>query len=120
MHFRIRLVRNILFQGLALTQVVQADVGCNAVDRSVKTVFESESAERTKGFEEGLLENFTRLFAISQHVERQSQDVPIMPSDQLLKCFTISVLCLLDKEFLVFRLVNSLCGPFQYSFHGHG
>ena len=41
-----------------------------------------------------------------------------MPSDQLLKCFTITTLSLLDEQFLVFRFVYSLCGPFQYSFHG--
>ena len=43
-----------------------------------------------------------------------------MPSDQLLKCFTITTLGLFDELLFVFRLVNSLCGPFQYSFHGHG
>ena len=43
-----------------------------------------------------------------------------MPSDQLLKCLTITTLGLLDQDFLVFRFVNSLCGPFQYGFHGHG
>jgi len=66
------------------------------------------------------LENFSRLFAISQHVERQSKDVPVMPSDQLLKCFTITTLSLLDQQFLIFRFVYPLCGPFQYSFHGYG
>jgi hypothetical protein len=29
-------------------------------------------------------------------VERQSQDVPVMPSDQLLKGFTITILRLFD------------------------
>src|SRR5262249_34666623 len=43
-----------------------------------------------------------------------------MPSDQLLKCLTIAALGLFDKDFLVVRFVNSLCGPFQYGFHGHG
>ena len=42
-----------------------------------------------------------------------------MPSDQLLKCLTITALGLLYEELLVFRLVNSLCGPFQYGFHGY-
>ena len=42
-----------------------------------------------------------------------------MPSDELLKCFTITILCLLDKQLFVVGLVNSLCGPFQYSFHGY-
>jgi len=42
-----------------------------------------------------------------------------MPSDQLLKCFTVTSLSLLDKMLLIFRLMNSLCGPFQYSFHGY-
>lgn len=43
-----------------------------------------------------------------------------MPSDQLLKCLTITALSLLDQQFLIFRFVYSLCGPFQYSFHGYG
>ena len=42
-----------------------------------------------------------------------------MPSDKLLKCFTITILRLLDEQFLIFGLVNSLCGPLQYSFHGY-
>jgi hypothetical protein len=29
-------------------------------------------------------------------------------------------LSLLDEQFLVFRFVYPLCGPFQYSFHGYG
>jgi hypothetical protein len=29
-------------------------------------------------------------------------------------------LSLLDQQFLIFRFVYSLCGPFQYSFHGYG
>ena len=43
-----------------------------------------------------------------------------MPSDQLLKCFTVTTLRLLDEKLLILRLVSSLCGPFQNSFHGHG
>ena len=43
-----------------------------------------------------------------------------MPSDQLLKCFTITTLGLFNQKFVVFRFVNSLYGPFQYGFHGHG
>ena len=43
-----------------------------------------------------------------------------MPSDQLLKCFTITTLSLLDEQFLIFRFVYPLCGPFQYCFHGYG
>ena len=43
-----------------------------------------------------------------------------MPSDQLLKCFTITTLGLFDEKLLILRFVNSLYGPFQYSFHGHG
>jgi hypothetical protein len=29
-------------------------------------------------------------------------------------------LSLLDQQFLIFRFVYPLCGPFQYSFHGYG
>jgi hypothetical protein len=43
-----------------------------------------------------------------------------MPSDQLLKCIAVAVLRLFDEEFFVLGFVNSLCGPFQYRFHGHG
>ena len=42
-----------------------------------------------------------------------------MPSDQLLKSLTIAALGLRYKELFVFRFMNSLCGPFQYSFHGY-
>jgi hypothetical protein len=29
-------------------------------------------------------------------------------------------LSLFDQQLLVFRIVNSLCSPFQYRFHGYG
>lgn len=43
-----------------------------------------------------------------------------MPSDQFLESFSTAALCLFDKQLLVFRIVNSLCSPLQYGFHGHG
>ena len=42
-----------------------------------------------------------------------------MPSDELLKCFTITILRLRDEQLFVIGLVNALCSPLQYSFHGY-
>ena len=70
MHFRIGLVGNLLLQGLALPKMIQADVGGDPVNPGVKAGLETETAKRSISFEKRLLENFSRLLAIPQHVER--------------------------------------------------
>src|SRR5437762_12108896 len=70
MHFRIGLVGNLFLQGLTLSKMIQADVGRDPVNPGVKTGLESETAERSIGLEKRLLENFSRVLAIPQHVER--------------------------------------------------
>ena len=70
MRFRIGLVGDFFLQSLTLAKVVEADVGCDPVNPRVKTGSDSNPVFTPIGLEEGLLENFSRLFAISQHVER--------------------------------------------------
>ena len=119
MQFGVGFVGNLLPKGLTLPKVIQTHVGGDSVNPCVEARLKAKPVERSVSLEEGLLENFARLLAISQHVERKTENVPVMPSDQLLKCLTVTALGLLDKELFVLRLVNSLCGPFQYSFHGY-
>jgi hypothetical protein len=47
------------------------------------------------------------------------KDVPVMPTDQLLEGLTVATLRLFDEELFVLGFVNSMCSPFQDSFHGH-
>src|SRR5262249_51132121 len=70
MHFHVGLIGNFFFQGLTFPEVIQTDIGRNPVDPSVKTRLESKTSKRSVGLKESLLENFSRLLAISQHVER--------------------------------------------------
>src|SRR2546422_9046165 len=99
--------------------MIQTDVCRDSINPGIEARLEAKPAERSKCFEKSLLENFPRLFAVSQHVECKTENIPIMPSDQLLKRFPVAALGLLYEELFVFRFMNSLCGPFQYSFHGY-
>src|SRR5687768_6494550 len=50
----------------------------------------------------------------------KTKDVAVMPSDQFLERLAVSALSLFDEELFLVGIMNSLCGPFQYSFHGYG
>src|SRR6185369_9612622 len=119
MRFCIGLVRDLLFQCLTFAEMIQTDVRSDSVDPGVETRLEAKTSERSISFEEGLLENFPRLLAVSQHVKRETENVSIMPSDQLLESLAVAALSLFYEEFLILRFMNALCGPFQYGFHGY-
>src|SRR5688572_19266089 len=53
-------------------------------------------------------------------MESKPKDVPVMPPDQFLERLAVSALSLFDEELFLVGIMNSLCGPFQYSFHGYG
>src|SRR6185295_12868110 len=92
MGFGIRLHRDLLFQCLTFAEMIQTDVGSDSVNPGVKARLEAKTSKRSISLEEGLLENFPRLLAVSQHVKRETQNVSIMPSDQLLESLTVAAL----------------------------
>jgi hypothetical protein len=53
-------------------------------------------------------------------MEGKPENIPVMPSDELFESFSISALRLLNEELFFVGVVNTLCSPFQYGFHGYG
>jgi hypothetical protein len=81
--------------------MIQTDVGSDSVNPGVKARLKTKTSERSISLEEGLLENFPRLLAVSQHVKRETKNVSIMPSDQLLESLAVAALSLFYKEFFI-------------------
>ena len=77
--------------------MIETYIGGNSVDPGIEARFETKAAQGPVSFQEGLLENFSRLFAISKHVESKPQDVAVMPPDELFESFAIATLRLFDE-----------------------
>ena len=97
--------------------MVEADIGSDAVDPGIETRLKSKPVQRPECFQKGLLENFSRLFAISKHVESKPQDLAVMPPDELFESLAVATLRPFDEELFFVRIVNALCGPSQCKFH---
>ena len=90
------------------------------IDPGIKARFETKAIQGPVGFQEGLLENFSRLFAISKHMEGKPENLPVMPSNELFESHAIAALRLLYQELLFVGIVCSLFGPSQDCFHDYG
>src|SRR3981189_3715788 len=81
----IQLGRLVFGPRLAAAQMVQASVGDDAVEPSVKAALEAETVEVTVNLEECFLIDVPRVLGTLHEIESQAQDVPVEAAHQFLE-----------------------------------
>src|SRR5207302_5737571 len=85
MNSGIQLGRLVFGARLSAAQVVQANVGDDAVEPGIKAALEAEAVEIAVNLEEGFLVNVPGVLWPLHEVQRQAQDVPVEPAHQFLE-----------------------------------
>src|SRR2546428_13721232 len=70
---------------LAPTEVIEANVGYDAVEPGVEAAFKAEAVEIPIDFEKGFLIDVPRILRPAHHVQRQAHDVAIVAAAKLLE-----------------------------------
>src|SRR5216684_4216288 len=86
---------------LAAAQVIQADVGDDAVEPGIEAALEAETVEIAVDLEEGLLVDVPGVLGALHQVQRQAQDVPVEAAHQFLESRTAARLRFRDQGPLV-------------------
>src|SRR4029077_18576728 len=73
-------------------QVIEADVGNDAVRPGIKTALESETRQVFINFQEGFLIDIAGVFGLMQNIKGNSQDVAIVTLHQLFKRLSVATL----------------------------
>ena len=93
--------RLILWPSPPPPQLVQADVGHDAIQPSIETALKAESMEVLVHLQEGFLINVPGVLGALHQVESQPQHVPIIAANQFLESSAISHLRFLNQGALV-------------------
>ena len=70
---------------LTPAEVIEANVGYDAVEPGVEAAFKAEAVEIPIDFEKGFLIDVPRILRPAHHVQRQAQDVAIVEADKFLE-----------------------------------
>src|SRR5205807_860829 len=98
---RIQLRRLVFGAGLAAAQVVQANVGNDAVEPGVKAALKAESVEIAVDLKEGFLIYVPGVLGPLHQVQRQAQHVPVEAAHQFLESRAAARLRFRDQRSLV-------------------
>ncbi len=75
---------------LAAAQVVQADVGDDAVEPGVKAAFKAETVQIPVNLEERFLIDVAGVLGPLHEIEGQAQDIAVIPANQFLESGAVS------------------------------
>jgi len=82
----------LLFSHFSLAQIIQANVGHDAVQPSVKTAIEPEGINAAEDAQEGLLKDVTCVFLGAEQVDGEPEHTLVVSADELLEGILIAAL----------------------------
>ena len=96
--------RSLVF-GMAATsaQMVEADVGDNAVDPGVKGAIKTEARQVAINLDEGFLVDILGVFGAAQNIEREAQDLAVVALDENFEGGAVACLGALDEDAVLGR-----------------
>src|SRR5580704_17831436 len=83
--------------GLAAAEMVEADVGDDAIKPGVKAAFETEAVQVAVDLQEGFLVDVTSVLGALHQVQGEAKDVAVVTADKLLEREPAAGLGFLDK-----------------------
>ncbi len=91
----------ILWTRLSPPQMIQADIGDDAIKPGVKAALEAEPMQVAIDLEESFLVNVARVLRTLHQIQRQPQDIAVIPAHQFLERSAVSGLRFCDYAALV-------------------
>ncbi len=99
-----RKLRRLIFRAAtAPPEMVEADVGDDAIHPGVETALEPKTGQIFVNFQEGFLVNVAGIFGSVQDIQSDSQDVAVVTMNQLLKRFAVATLRAFNQSSIIGR-----------------
>jgi hypothetical protein len=94
--------------------MIQANIRHDAVQPRIKAALESEAVKIFVCLQESFLINIAGVFRTARKIQRQTQNISIVPVHQFFKCGLVSLLGAFDQRTIIqagAQLSCAVCGP---------